>query len=195
MISTTGAPVGQPPPPPAAGQTIKGVITDIRLAQQASDQSRIVIESGNVAYTITINVDTAWEINIASGAAQTPPSGQMFLNIREPDPGATVGNPFTVRGRTAARSQVVATVTFFLGFPVGSQTMTANSEGQFTMRVPVTLIGPNTPHNLTVNGDAQRPRSGTAIVHDHDKVKQFRVIKQDRSTGIAETRSPCSLFL
>ncbi|MEX0766377.1 MAG: copper amine oxidase N-terminal domain-containing protein [bacterium] len=274
VISTTGAPVGQPPPPPTAGQTIKGVITDIRPAQQAGDQSRIVIESGNVAYTITINVDTAvtrvnvssnvggsvgvaalrrgddaevtftnnvatriratymetigridqiaksgrtiiltdgrtiryvsnvvvtrngqpaqggadalqasqvldplrlnptsreaWEINIVSGAAQMPPSGQMILNIREPDPGATVGNPFTVRGRTAARSQVVATVTFFLGFPVGSQTVTANSEGQFTMRVPVTLIAPNTPHNLTVTAThsdlGQEQRSFTITV-------------------------------
>ena len=256
VISTTGAPIGQPPPPPAAGQTIKGVITDIRLAQQAGDQPRIVIESGNVAYTITITVDTAitrvnvssnvggsvgvaalrrgddaevtftnnvatriratymetigridqiarsgrtiiltdgrtiryvsnvlvtrngqpaqggadalqagqvldplrlnptsreaWEINIVSGAANVPPAGRMTLTINRPEPNATVSNPIDVRGRTAPGSRVVATVTFFLGFQVGSQAVTANSEGRFAMRVPVSLIAPNTPHMLTV---------------------------------------------
>jgi hypothetical protein len=273
LISTTGAPTGQPPPPPTGGQTIRGVITDIRLAQQMGDQSRITVESGTIAYTIPITVDTAitrvnagnnqggsvgvaalrrgddveittannvatrirasyletggrieavarasrtivladgrslryvqnvlvlrngqqvqggadalqanqviearlnptsrdaWEINIISGAAQMPPSGQMVLTIAEPDPGDTVGNPFTVRGRTAPGSRVEALVTFFLGFRVGSQTVTANNEGRFNMQVPVTLIAPGQPHNLTVTSThsdlGQEQRSFTITI-------------------------------
>lgn len=60
LIWTSGQ-AGQPPspPPPAAGQTITGVITQVRLAQQMGDQPRIVVESGSIAYTITVTTDTA----------------------------------------------------------------------------------------------------------------------------------------
>lgn len=59
LIWTSGQ-AGQPPsPPPAVGQTITGVITQVRLAQQMGDQPRIVVESGSIAYTMTVTTDTA----------------------------------------------------------------------------------------------------------------------------------------
>jgi hypothetical protein len=62
LISTTGqagTPTGPPPPQPPSGQTIKGVITAVTPAQNPSDQPRISVESGSVAYRIGITLDTA----------------------------------------------------------------------------------------------------------------------------------------
>ncbi|MBI2202067.1 MAG: hypothetical protein HYU43_09040, partial [Armatimonadetes bacterium] len=41
-------------------------------------------------------------------------------------------------------------VTWFLGIPVGSQTVTANGEGRFSTRVQIQNISPNSPYLLTV---------------------------------------------
>lgn len=260
LISTSGQPSpppsgGPPPSQPPAGQTIKGVITQVGLAQQVGDQPRITVESGNIAYRIGITTDTAitrvevnsntggsvgvaalrpgdnaevttrngvatrvratyqmtsgkieaiaragrtlvltdgrsikyvsnvavtangqaaqggadalkagqvvemrlnptskeaWEINIITGAAQVPSPNQMTLTVAEPKPGETVSNPIEVRGRTVAGSRVEITVTWFLGLQVGRQVVTANDEGRFNTRVPVTVISPNSPYLITV---------------------------------------------
>lgn len=260
LISTSGQPSpppsgGPPPSQPPAGQTIKGVITQVGLAQQVGDQPRITVESGNIAYRIGITTDTAitrvevnsntggsvgvaalrpgddaevttrngvatrvratyqmtsgkieaiaragrtlvltdgrsikyvsnvavtangqaaqggadalkagqvvemrlnptskeaWEVNIITGAAQVPSPNQMTLTVAEPKPGETVSNPIEVRGRTVAGSRVEITVTWFLGLQVGRQVVTANDEGRFNTRVPVTVISPNSPYLITV---------------------------------------------
>lgn len=260
LISTSGQPSpppsgGPPPSQPPAGQTIKGVITQVGLAQQVGDQPRITVESGNIAYRIGITTDTAitrvevnsntggsvgvaalrpgddaevttrngvatrvratyqmtsgkieaiaragrtlvltdgrsikyvsnvavtangqavqggadalkagqvvemrlnptskeaWEVNIITGAAQVPSPNQMTLTVAEPKPGETVSNPIGVRGRTVAGSRVEITVTWFLGLQVGRQVVTANDEGRFNTRVPVTVISPNSPYLITV---------------------------------------------
>lgn len=90
----------------------------------------------------------AWEVNVISGAAQVP--GQMTLTINQPRQGQTVASPIRVVGVTAPNSRVDVAVTWFLGIPVGSGTVTANAEGRFRVDVPVTIIQPNTVYLITV---------------------------------------------
>lgn len=63
IITTTtgGGPPPPPPPPPGppGGQTVKGVITGVVLAQTAQDYPTVTVESGNIAYRVRVTVDTA----------------------------------------------------------------------------------------------------------------------------------------
>lgn len=102
LISTTGQagappgpPAGAPPQQPPAGQTIKGVITALTPAQSPSDQPKITIESGNVAYRITITLDTA----ITRVEVTTNTGGSVGLAALRPGDDAEV----TVQGGVAAR--------------------------------------------------------------------------------------------
>jgi len=52
-------PVTQPPPPPPSTSSIRGVITNVVLAQNPQDQPRVTIESGNIATTIRVTAETA----------------------------------------------------------------------------------------------------------------------------------------
>ena len=257
LISTTGqaGPPASPPPQPPSGQTIKGVITTVTPAQSPSDQPRISVESGNIAYRINITLDTAitrvevttntggsvgvaalrpgddaevtvrdgvatriratyqmtsgkidaiakagrtlvltdgrsvryasnvlisingqpasggvdalkvgqvvemrlnptskeaWEIVILTQASQPVAPGQMKLAVAEPKAGATVGNPVQVRGTTAPGSRVEIVVSWFLGVQVGRQVVTANDDGKFNTKVPVTVISPGTPYLINI---------------------------------------------
>src|SRR3990170_3282714 len=257
LISTTGqaGPPASPPPQPPSGQTIKGVITTVMPAQSPSDQPRISVESGNIAYRINITLDTAmtrvevttntggsvgvaalrpgddaevtvrdgvatriratyqmtsgkidaiakagrtlvltdgrsvryasnvlisingqpasggvdalkvgqvvemrlnptskeaWEIIILTQASQPVAPGQMKLAVAEPKAGETVSNPVQVRGTTAPGSRVEIVVTWFLGVQVGRQVVTANDDGKFNTKVPVTVISPGTPYLINI---------------------------------------------
>ncbi|HLE77492.1 MAG TPA: copper amine oxidase N-terminal domain-containing protein [bacterium] len=70
IITTAGAgPPPPPPPPPPAGQTAKGVITAVVLAQTTQDYPTVTVESGNIAYRVRVTVDTAiTRIDVSSGA-------------------------------------------------------------------------------------------------------------------------------
>lgn len=52
-------PVTQPPPPSPGTSTIRGVITNVVLAQNPQEQPRVTIESGNIATTIRVTAETA----------------------------------------------------------------------------------------------------------------------------------------
>lgn len=52
-------PVTQPPPPPPGTSTIRGIITNVVLAQNPQDQPRVTIESGNISTTIRVTAETA----------------------------------------------------------------------------------------------------------------------------------------
>lgn len=108
-----------------------------------------VLRAGQVV-ELRLNPTTkeAWEVNVISGAAQVP--GQMTLTVNQPRQGQTVGNPIRVAGVTAPNSRVDVAVTWFLGIPVGSGSVTANAEGRFRVDVPVTIIQPNTVYLITV---------------------------------------------
>lgn len=92
----------------------------------------------------------AWEVNIITGAAQPGQLGQMTLTVNQPRQGQTVGNPIRVAGVTAPNSRVAVAISWFLGIPVGSATVTANAEGRFRVDVPVTIIQPNSVYLITV---------------------------------------------
>lgn len=254
-------PVTQPPPPPPGTTTLRGIITNVVLAQNPQDQPRVTIESGNISTTIRVTAETtisrvetssgvggsvgaaalrrgddaevtvqgevatriratytetagriegivpnnrtivlsdgrtiryhsempvllngnlqaggvtvlrqgqfvqfrlnpstkeAWEANIVSQATQTP--GQMPLNISQPAPNATVGNPIRIVGRTAGNSRVDIVVTWFLGMRAGSASVTAGPQGGFNVQVPVNIIVPNSPYLITVT--ATHPQLG-----------------------------------
>ncbi|MGH2348843.1 MAG: copper amine oxidase N-terminal domain-containing protein [bacterium] len=69
IITTTGAGPPPPPPPPTTGQTVKGVITAVVLAQTAQDYPTVTVESGNVAYRVRVTIDTAiTRVESATGA-------------------------------------------------------------------------------------------------------------------------------
>lgn len=263
LITSAGAgpPAGQPPAQPPQTTTIRGTITNVILAQTAQDVPRIVVQSGNLAYTIRINTDTtitrvdaasgqggsvgvaalrpgdevevtlsgdvatrirattsetsgriqavatasrtivladgrairyapnlivtangqvqsggvaalrpgqvvelrlnpntneAWQANIITGASQVP--GEMTLTITEPRPGATVGTPFRVAGRTAPGARVDVNVSWFLGIPVANVSTTANANGRFAVNVPANVVVPNTSYLVTIT--ATHPQLG-----------------------------------
>lgn len=102
------------------------------------------------------NTNEAWEANIITGATQVP--GQLTLAITQPTPGATVGSPFRVVGRTAAGARVEVNVSWFLGIPVGNVATTANTNGRFAVNVPVNIVAANTSYLVTVT--ATHPQLG-----------------------------------
>jgi len=68
IITTPGAGPAPPPPQPT-GQTVKGVITAVVLAQTAQDFPTVTVEAGNIAYRVRVTVDTAiTRIESSSGA-------------------------------------------------------------------------------------------------------------------------------
>ncbi len=98
LISTTGQtgpPAGAPPQQPPSGQTIKGVITAVTPAQTSSDQPKITVESGNIAYRIGITLDTS----ITRVEVTTNTGGSVGVAALRPGDDAEV----TVRNGVAAR--------------------------------------------------------------------------------------------
>lgn len=144
----------------SASRTI--VLTDGRAIRYVPTVSVLVnnqIAAGGVAalragqiVELRLNPTTkeAWEVNVISGAAQTGQLGQMTLAVNQPRQGQTVASPIRVVGVTAPNSRVDVAVTWFLGIPVGSGTVTANAEGRFRVDVPVTIIQPNSVYLITV---------------------------------------------
>ncbi len=263
---------GPPQPPSAPGQTIRGIVTSVTLPRSTSEQPRIVVESGNLAYRVTVTVETAitrielgtglggsvgvaalrpgddaevtlrdsvatrvratyqmtsgkidalaragrtiiltdgrtiryvpevavllngqpaqggsdalrvgqvvemrlnptskeaWEVNIISGAATVPPPEQMFLRISAPAPDETVSNPVAVRGTTVAGSRVEIVITWVMGLQVGRQVVTAGDHGQFSTRVPVSVVAQNSSYLITVtatNRDLGREQQQFTVV-------------------------------
>lgn len=101
----------------------------------------------------------AWRINIISGSG-TPPSGNgLSLTVSTPTAGQAVGNPIEVRGKTAPGARVEVVVTWFLGLPVGRQVVTANGDGNFVPKVPVTLLAKGSAYLVTVS--ASHPTLGS----------------------------------
>jgi len=98
LISTTGQagpPPSPPPQQPPSGQTIKGVIATVTPAQSPSDQPRISVESGNIAYRINITLDTA----ITRVEVTTNTGGSVGVAALRPGDDAEV----TVRDGVATR--------------------------------------------------------------------------------------------
>jgi hypothetical protein len=59
LIFSGQPPVTQPPPPPPGTTTIRGIITNVVLAQNPQDQPRVTIESGNISTTIRVTAETS----------------------------------------------------------------------------------------------------------------------------------------
>lgn len=69
VIITTAGAGPPPPPPPPIGQTVKGVITAVVLAQTTQDFPLVTVESGNIAYRVRVTVDTAiTRVELSTGA-------------------------------------------------------------------------------------------------------------------------------
>ncbi len=242
-----------PPPPPAADTTIRGIITSVVPAQNASDRPLIIVQAGDIAYTVRITTDTAitrvelnsgtggsvgvaalrpgddvevtlkgntptriratylmtnpskieaiakagrtlvladgssikyamaaevvadggqvvgidalkpgqvvrmrlnpttkeaWHIFVLNGAQV--PNNKMKLALAVPVAGDTVGRPIEVKGSTVPGARVDIMVTWFLGLPVGRQTVTADANGNFAAKVPVSVVVGNSPYLITV---------------------------------------------
>ncbi len=142
------------------GRAIKYVSNVIVLAngQPASGGVDALKATQVVELRLNPTSKEAWEINIITGASQVPTPTQMTLEVTAPKAGATVSNPIQVAGTTAPDARVDIVVTWFLGLQVGRQTVTANDNGRFGVRVPITVVSTNSPYLITVT--ATHPRLG-----------------------------------
>ncbi|MBI4278626.1 MAG: copper amine oxidase N-terminal domain-containing protein [Armatimonadetes bacterium] len=132
------------------GRSIKYVPSVLVMASgQVSQQGADVLRPAQVV-EMRLNPTTreAWEINILSGVTQVP--REMRLTLAKPKPGESVGSPIEVQGTTAPNSRVEIGVTWFLGFSVGSQIVTADANGGFAAKVPITVVAPSSSYLVTV---------------------------------------------